>query len=66
MKLYYKISPILMFIGFAVLAVGVILSMSYYSRITYVLVGFGFITYIVGRIGIHLTPKNVKNEETEN
>jgi hypothetical protein len=53
-----------MFVGFIALAAGVIMSMSYYSsRLMYVLVGLGLILYIIGRIGIHFTPKPVKKED---
>lgn len=73
MKMYYRISPILMTVGFVILAAGVFLSMSYWQRLAYILVGFGLILYIVGRIGIHFAKNNTpeiesgkdKKEDTE-
>lgn len=63
MKLYRKISPVLMFIGFASLAVGVFLSMSYYLQTAYALVVIGFILYVIGRIGIHFASSKIEKEE---
>jgi len=66
MKFFCKISPILMLVGFASLAVGVFLSMSHYLQVAYTLVGIGLILYIAGRIGVHFTPKVIKKDsETE-
>jgi len=63
MKMYYKISPILMVTGFALLALGVFMSMSHLQRYAYAFVGLGLILYIVGRIGIYFTPKMSKEFE---
>ncbi len=63
MKLYCKISPILMIIGFIVLLAGVIMSMSYSQTAAYILAGLGLIVYIVGRIGVYFTPKTAAKTE---
>jgi len=63
MNLYYKISPILMIIGFVVLAVGVFLSMSHRTA-SFALAGLGLTLYIIGRIGMHFAPKKTTQIET--
>ena len=65
MKVYYKISPILMIIGFVLLAGGVFMSMSHLQRSAYVLVGLGLILYIVGRIGTYFAPKKLREIEED-
>ena len=68
MKFFYSISPVLMFIGFVTLFSGVILSVSiysHYSQTMYALIGFGFITYVLGRIGVQLSQKGEKKESKE-
>jgi uncharacterized membrane protein len=66
MKLYHKISPVLMFLGFALLAIGVFLAMSYYNqRFVYTFVVAGLILQIFGRIGVHFIPKKTEEKEDE-
>ena len=66
MKFFCKISPVLMLVGFASLAVGVFLSTFYHLQIAYTLVGIGLVLYVAGRIGVHFTPKVIKKDsETE-
>jgi uncharacterized membrane protein YuzA (DUF378 family) len=65
MKTYHKISPILMTIGFISLASGVFMSMSAWQTAAYILVGFGLILYVVGRIGIYFAPKKTRETEPE-
>ena len=65
MKSYYKFAPVLMLLGFVLIAGGVFMSMAENKEMSFVFAGLGLVSYIAGRVGMFYASKSRREQSVE-